>query len=203
MKNNGLLLVLSGPSGSGKDTVIGELMKLGLDMVQSISMTTRAPREGENHGVDYLFVDKDYFTNAIENEKMLEYAQYGVNFYGTPKEPVDNWLAEGKIVILKIDVQGCENIKKMYPDALTVFITPPNMTVLEKRLRRRGTETDEDVERRLKIAIDEINKIPLYDYVVINDELEKAVDDVYTIIKAEQMKVSRRTNILSEVKDNV
>lgn len=203
MKNNGLLLVLSGPSGSGKDTVIGELMKLGLDMVQSISMTTRAPREGENHGVDYLFVDKDYFTNAIENEKMLEYAQYGVNFYGTPKEPVDNWLAEGKIVILKIDVQGCENIKKMYPDALTVFITPPNMTVLEKRLRRRGTEADEDVERRLKIAIDEINRIPLYDYVVINDELQKAVDDVYTIIKAEQMKVSRRTNILSEVKDNV
>lgn len=203
MRNKGMLLVLSGPSGSGKDTVIAELMKLGLNMIQSVSMTTRTAREGETDGVDYLFVDSDYFTAAIENGKMLEYAKYGVNYYGTPKEPVDNWLSEGKTVILKIDVQGCESIKKIYPDALTVFITPPNMTVLEKRLRRRGTDTDEDIERRLKIAENELSKIPLYDYVVINDELETAVDDIHTILKAEQMKVSRRNNILSEVIENV
>ena len=203
MKNNGMLLVLSGPSGSGKDTVIAELMKLGYNMVQSVSMTTRAPRDGEVDGVDYIFSDTDSFTWAIENGRMLEYAKYGVNYYGTPKEPVDNFLSEGKIVILKIDVQGCENIKKIYPDALCVFITPPSMAVLEKRLRRRATDSEEDILRRLNIAKDELQKIPLYDYVVINDELEKAVTDIETIINAEQMKVSRRKNILSEVISNV
>lgn len=203
MKNNGILLVLSGPSGSGKDTVIAELMKLGYNMVQSVSMTTRAPRDGEVDGVDYIFSDTDSFTWAIENGRMLEYAKYGVNYYGTPKEPVDNFLSEGKIVILKIDVQGCENIKKIYPDALSVFITPPSMAVLERRLRRRATDSEEDILRRLNIAKDELQKIPLYDYVVINDELEKAVSDIETIINAEQMKVSRRNNILSEVISNV
>ena len=203
MKNKGMLLVLSGPSGSGKDTVIAELMKLGYNMIQSVSMTTRAPRDGEIDGVDYIFSDTDSFTWAIENGRMLEYAKYGVNYYGTPKEPVDNFLNEGKIVILKIDVQGCENIKKIYPDALSVFITPPSMAVLEKRLRRRATDSEEDILRRLNIAKGELQKIPLYDYVVINDELEKAVTDIETIINAEQMKVSRRKNILSEVINNV
>lgn len=203
MRDNGMLLVLSGPSGSGKDTVIAEMMKLGLDMVQSVSMTTRAPRNEETDGVDYIFVDGECFESAINCDKMLEYAKYGVNYYGTPKEPIDNWLREGKIVILKIDVQGCENIKKLYPDALCIFITPPSMTVLEHRLRRRGSESEEDVARRLSIAKQELQKIHLYDYVVINDELQKAVDDIETIIKAEQLKVSRSEIILREVINNV
>lgn len=203
MPKNGMLVVLSGPSGSGKDTVLAELFKLNIGLVQSISMTTRQPRDDEKNGVDYLFVDEPYFLSAITNGRMLEYAKYGVNYYGTPKAPVDNWLDEGKTVVLKIDVQGAGNIRKLYPDSVSIFLTPPNMTVLEKRLRDRGSEDDEDVRRRLDIACNELARIGEYDYVVINDELMSAVDEIETIIKAEKLKVSRRKNILSEVKNNV
>lgn len=203
MHNNGILMVLSGPAGSGKDTVLGELYKLIPEMKQSVSMTTRLPRDGEIDGVDYYFVSKEEFETAIKDGKMLEYAQYGSNFYGTPKEPVDRMLNEGKIVVLKIEVQGAENIRKIYPDLVTVFITPPNMSVLESRLRRRGTESEEDIRHRLEIAADELSRIEEYNYIVINDELENVVNDVKTIISAEKLKVSRRNKIISEVKNYV
>lgn len=199
MRSKGMLVVLSGPSGCGKDTVLAELFKLKIGLVQSVSMTTRKPREEEKNGVDYLFVDEEYFLNAINNDRMLEYAKYGINYYGTPKAPVDNWLDEGKTVVLKIDVQGAGNIQKLYKDAVCIFLTPPSMSILEQRLRNRGSEGDDDVRRRLDIACDELKCINEYDYVVVNDELSKAVDDIKTIIKAEQLKVSRRKNILSEV----
>ncbi len=203
MHNKGMLMILSGPAGSGKDTVLASVYKLMPDMVQSVSMTTRAPREGEKDGVDYYFVSHECFEAAIKENKMLEYAQYGVNYYGTPKEAVDRMLNEGKIVVLKIEVQGARNIRNIYPDAISIFITPPNMSVLEHRLRKRGTESDEDIERRLKIAADELSNINEYDYIVINDELENAVNDVKTIISAEKLKISRRNNIISEVKNYV
>ena len=199
MPNKGMLIVLSGPSGSGKDTILAELFKLKIGLVQSISMTTRAPRNEEKNGVDYLFVDEEYFLSAITNGRMLEYAKYGVNYYGTPKAPVDNWLDEGKTVVLKIDVQGAGNIRKLYPDSVSIFLTPPNLSVLEKRLRDRGSEDEEDVRRRLDIACTELARIGEYDYVVINDDLESAVDEIKTIIRAEALRVSRRKNILSEV----
>ena len=131
---------------------------------------------------------------------MLEYAKYGINYYGTPKAPVDNWLDEGRTVVLKIDVQGAGNIRSLYPESVSIFLTPPNLTVLEKRLRDRGSEDEEDVRRRLDIACNELARIGEYDYVVVNDDLASAVDEIKTIIKAESLKVSRRKNILSEVK---
>ena len=203
MLNEGMLIILSGPSGSGKDTVLAELFKLDVGLVKSVSMTTRKPRDGEIDGVDYIFVDEKCFLGAIDDGRMLEYAKYGSNYYGTPKLPVDNWLSEGKVVVLKIEVQGADNVRKQYPDSVSVFLTPPSMEVLEKRLRGRGSEDDEDVRRRLSIAREELSRMSEYDYVVVNDDIESAVDDIKTIISAEQLKVCRRENILSEVINNV
>lgn len=203
MRNDGMLVVLSGPSGSGKDTVLAEMFKLDIGFVKSVSLTTRDPRDDEKDGVDYHFVDEKTFLSAIEDGKMLEYAKYGKNYYGTPKGPVDNWLSDGETVLLKIEVEGADNIRKLYPDVISIFLTPPNMSVLEKRLRDRGSEDDDDIRRRLDIACEELNRICEYDYVVVNDDLESAVDEIKTIITAEKLKVSRRRNILSEVKNYV
>ncbi len=204
MKNNGMLVVLSGPAGSGKDTVISELFKSDFDITKSVSMTTRKPRDGETDGIDYMFVSEEDFLDAVENGELLEYARYGVNYYGTPKGPVDKWLEDGHIVILKIDVEGAGNIRKIYPDTVSIFIMPPSMQILEKRLRDRGSEDEEDVLRRLKIAFNEIERCRNeYDYVVINDDLQDAVDDIKTIINAEKHKVSRCNIFLSEVCKNV
>ncbi len=187
--DKGTLLVFSGPSGSGKDTVLSLFLDKHLPGVwKSVSYTTRPPRDGEVDGVDYHFISLEEFEKHIHNGEMLEYAKYGVNYYGTPKKCVDEHLENGDIVILKIEVQGAEQIKNIYHDAVGAFIFPPSLDVLEKRLRGRGTETDEDIRRRLSIAKNELEYSSNYDYYIVNDELLDAVDDLVAVVRALQLK---------------
>ncbi len=202
MTKKGMLIVLSGPSGSGKDTILNELTRRETDVNVSVSMTTRAKRDCEIDGVHYYFVTREYFERTIAENKALEYAEYGQNLYGTPKAPVDEMLAAGKTVVLKIEVQGAERIRSLYPDAVSIFLMPPSMSVLEERLRRRETNDEEDIQRRLIIAADEIRRSTEYDYVVINSVVDYAVSDISSIIRAERQKTFRNKNIISEVLNN-
>lgn len=202
MIRNGLLIILSGPSGSGKDTILYELAKRESNIKVSISMTTRKPRDWEIDGKNYYFVEESYFKRKLESDQILEYAQYGANFYGTPKMPVDIWLSEGKTVILKIEVQGAEKIRALYPDAVSIFLMPPSLKILEERLRKRETEDDDEISRRLSIAVSEIKRSVEYDYYVTNDIVGHAVSDISAIIQAEKQKTFRNKNIISEVINN-
>lgn len=202
MNKSGLLIILSGPSGSGKDTILSELTKREADIRVSISLTTRKPRDWEIDGKNYYFVEEEYFKRKLESDQILEFAQYGKNFYGTPKAPVDIWLSEGKTVILKIEVQGAEKIRAIYPDAISIFLMPPSMKMLEDRLRRRETEDEDEISRRLSIAVSEIKRSVEYDYYVINDIIGYAVSDICAIIQAEKQRTSRMKYIISEVINN-
>lgn len=183
MENNkGVLVLFSGPSGVGKDTVLKIVLAKDKALQKSVSLTTRRIRENETHGKDYYFISVPEFEKMIDNNEVLEFARYGQNLYGTPKAPIDKWLSEGKIVILKIEVQGASNIKKLYPDSVGIFIMPPSMEELEQRLRSRGTEDEADIQKRLEIAQDEISHSKDYDYLVVNDNLDKASESVLDII---------------------
>ncbi len=184
MSKKGTLVLFSGPSGVGKDTVLEVVLNKNKDLQKSISLTTREIRENEIDGKDYYFISKATFEDMIKNDEVLEFAQYGKNFYGTPKAPIDKWLSEGKTIILKIEVQGAKKIKELYPDAVGIFIMPPSMDELEKRLRFRGTETEDDIKRRLDIAKGEIENSVDYDYLVVNDEINSASDNVLNIVKS-------------------
>ncbi len=203
MTDKGMLIIFSGPSGSGKGTVLGKLLEKRNDVKISISMTTREKRAGEVDGVNYYYVTRDFFEKKISENKMLEYAEYATNLYGTPKDPVDEMLKEGLAVILEIEVQGAEKIRNLYPDAISIFLTPPSTSVLEQRLRGRNTEDEETVNHRLVIAREEIRRAVEYDYVVVNDTVENAVNSIETIIDAERLKLIRNKNIISEVINNV
>lgn len=199
----GMLILFSGPSGVGKDTVLDVVLNKDSSLQRSISLTTRGIRENEVDGRDYYFVTADNFKEMIENGEVLEFARYGKNLYGTPKAPVDKWLNEGKTVILKIEVQGAQKIKELYPDSVAIFLLPPSLDELENRLRSRGTENEEDIQRRLEIARNEVKKSVDYDFVVINDDLDSASDDVLTIVKALKFTYKRMNNYISEVINNV
>lgn len=192
--SKGLLLVVSAPSAGGKGTILGELFRQDDNLRMSVSATTRQPRPGEEHGRHYFFVSREEFQKLVDEEKMLEHAEYVGNCYGTPRGPVENWMAEGRDVVLEIDVQGGAQVKKLMPDCVSVFITPPSLAVLEKRLRQRGTEDEETIQRRLKTARQELEQAKYYDYIVINDRLEDAVADMQAILRSEKRKYSRNTD---------
>ncbi len=199
----GMLILFSGPSGVGKDTVLDVVLEKNKQLKKSVSLTTRKIRDYETEGKDYYFIDVPEFEKMISNGEVLEYAKYGSNLYGTPKAPIDKWLSEGETVILKIEVQGAENIKKMYPDSVSLFVLPPSMSTLENRLRSRGTESDDDIRKRLEIAHDELNKSVNYDFFVVNEDVDSTADDVLTIIRALNFSNKRMNNFVSEVIDNV
>ena len=199
----GLLIILSGPSGSGKGTIVKSLLSMREDTVLSISMTTRAPRPGEQEGVQYFFRTREEFEETIARDGFLEYAEYNGNYYGTPEAPIRRWLSEGKNVILEIEVQGAEKVMDHRADIVSVFLTIPSMVELERRLRDRGTETDDVIRGRLNTARFELARAFRYQYVVLNDEVEQAVARINTIIEAESMRYRRMENTVLEVLKDV
>lgn len=190
ISSKGKLFVISGPSGAGKGTIIKGLMSQIEDVKLSVSATTRNPRPGEIDGVNYYFVEMDEFQKMIDNGEFLEYARVYENFYGTPKEKVLNQLDAGYDVILEIDIQGAMNVKKAFPKAVFIFILPPSMTELRRRITGRGSETKEVIDLRMSKALGELSYMDQYDYCVVNGEVQEAVNRVKSIIIAEHSKVS-------------
>ena len=194
--SKGLMIVISGPAGSGKGTVNAHLLKSG-EFVYSVSATTRAPRPGEVDGVNYRFISREDFLSRIETGDMLEYTEYCGNFYGTPKKEAEEVLASGKNLILEIEVEGAKNIKAKYPDAVLVLLLPPSFKIQEQRLRSRGTETEEKILERLARTREELKEAGEYDYVVYNCDGADlaAADNIRAIVQAEKSAVSRDKNI--------
>ncbi|EMT46957.1 MULTISPECIES: guanylate kinase [Anoxybacillus] len=192
MKERGLLIVLSGPSGVGKGTVRKALFSQpDIQLQYSISVTTRQPREGEVDGVDYFFKTREQFEHMIRNNELLEWAEYVGNYYGTPIEYVEKTLQEGKDVFLEIEVQGAMQVRKVFPEALFIFLAPPSLSELRKRIETRGTESEELIRDRLKAAKEELEMMDAYDYVVENDKVELACERIKAIVVAEHCRRER------------
>ena len=203
MKEKGLLLVISGFSGAGKGTVVKRLLELHNDYALSISATTRSPREGEQNGREYFFKSTEEFESMIDNSELIEYAKYVSNYYGTPKAYVEEQLEAGKNVILEIEIQGALNIKKMYPDAVLLFIMPPSAEELERRLVGRGTEDEATIKARLQRASDEAKGVENYNYIVINDKVYDCVEAIHSIVNSEKRKAVNNMSLINNIKEEL
>ena len=201
-KKNGQLIIVSAPSGAGKDTVIrGVMEKDNTNRWVSVSATSRPPRKGEKDGVDYYFFSKEEFEQKIKEDYFLEYAEYAGNYYGTPKEFIKQKLDQGIDVILIIEIQGAALVKKQLPESLLIFIMPPSLKTLVKRLKGRGTDSNDKIIERFHTAYKEINEVTKYNYVVVNDKLEEAVEKVDAILKAEKCRVDRIEEVYLDTKE--
>lgn len=197
--SRGKLYIISGPSGSGKDTVLSEVFKICPEIEFSISSVTRDMREGEVEGQKYNFISRERFEAMIAADELLEHNVFVGNYYGTPKAPVEKCLNDGKDMIVEIDVNGAAQIREKMPDAISIFIMPPSLEVLKSRLSGRGTEDIDVVEKRFTVALEEISRAIEYDYIVVNDKLEYAVSDFITVIKSERLRTERCAHIINNV----
>ena len=198
----GSLFVVSAPAGCGKDTILNELFKKTNKAGYAVSATTRAPREGEVNGVHYHFLTREEFERKIAEKEVLEYTEYCGNYYGTLRKSVNDLLEQGKDAVLKIEVEGAMNIKKAFSDACLVFILPPSWEVLEKRLRDRGTETEDKIVERTDQARREVRFAANYDYLIVNDDLSEAVDDLLAVFRAEKLRRARNDELLQRFNTN-
>lgn len=203
MKHKGILMVVSGFSGAGKGTLIKRLMQVYDNYALSVSMTTRKPREGERHGVEYFFADKEQFEQKIAEDGFIEYACYCGNYYGTPKAYVKEQLEAGKDVILEIEIQGALKVKEKFPESLLLFVTPPSAAELERRLKGRGTETEDVISQRLSRAYEESEGIESYDYIVVNDELDRCVEEIHQLVEAARKAPVRREAFIREIREEL
>ncbi|OCB00960.1 guanylate kinase [Clostridium beijerinckii] len=202
-KGRGLLIVISGPSGAGKGTICKRFMEKNKDVMLSVSATTRSPRAGEVEGINYFFMSKDQFVEKIASNDFLEYAEVYDNYYGTPKSNVEEMLQSGKDVILEIDIQGALKVKENTREGVFVFILPPSMEELKQRIINRGSETNESLMKRFKSAYKEINFISKYNYAVVNDKVEIAVEKLEAIISAEKCRVDRIKDSILDSKEGI
>lgn len=203
MKNEGLLIVISGFSGAGKGTLVKALLERYDDFALSISMTTRAPRPGERDGVEYFFTDKDNFELTIEKDGLIEYACYCGNYYGTPRKYVEEQLKAGKNVILEIEIQGALKIKDKFPESVLIFVTPPSAEELRKRLEGRGTEAPEVIAKRLARAVEESEGVESYDYIVVNDQLDACVEEVHRLVEDAKHTPDRCQEFIQKIKEEL
>ena len=203
MKDKGILIVVSGFSGAGKGTLMKRLLSDYDNYALSVSMTTRAPREGEVNGREYFFTNKEHFEKIIAENGLIEYATYCENYYGTPREYVEKQLQAGKDVILEIEIQGALKIKEKFPESLLLFVTPPNAKELERRLVGRGTETAEVIAKRLARAAEESEGIEAYDYIVVNDDLDACVKQLHTIVMNEHYAPVRCAEFIEEIREEL
>ncbi len=203
MSEQGILIVVSGFSGAGKGTLIKAMLEKYHNYALSISATTRRPREGEQDGREYFFVTRERFEQMIQDEQLIEYAQYVNNYYGTPRQYVFQQMADGKDVILEIEIQGALKIKKRFPEALLLFVMPPSADELKRRLVGRGTETMEVIDQRLHRAAEEAEGMTSYDYILINDKLDACVEAMHQLIQAQHRRVSSNLDFIEQMKSEL
>lgn len=197
--SKGILFVVSAPAGCGKDSILEKALSKDINLTYSVSATTRAMRAGETEGISYYFKSREEFEKMIDGGELLEHTEYCGNYYGTPKQTVEEILADGRNVVLKIEIEGAGNVKKMLPEAVLIFILPPSMQELSRRLHKRGTEDEETIEKRLKQAEKEIACAYNYDYVIVNGDLDAAVNDFVSIVKAESFKTERNRELIAKL----